>query len=342
MKGFNFMRSKSFALDLGNSNTLVSDEESILVDQPSYIVYDDVHRAVKAIGAEAYQMFEKTHDDMRAVRPMRAGVIADYESAAAMIGQMISKSAIRPSFYEGFDHVISGVPYTTTEVERRALLSVLEQFNARKTHLVYEPLVAALGMGLNIQEPNGKMVVDVGGGITEIVIISLSGVAAFEALKTSGDTMDSDIRDHFRRKYNMGIGLKTAEQVKIRVGAVTTHSEVENQVMMVKGKDMVTGIPITRKIDSEEVSIILERSIAAIETAIVKTLEKCPPELSSDIYQNGIHLTGGNAMLRGLRQRMETKIKVPIWIDDHALKSVTLGIAQVLREPVKYRSMLIR
>jgi rod shape-determining protein MreB len=202
-------------------------------------------------------------------------------------------------------------------------------------------LAAALGMGLNIQEPEGKMIVDIGGGVTEIVIISLSGIASFESLKVSGDTMDSDIRDHFRRKYNMGIGLKTAEQIKITTGAVIEDIAEVPAPMMVKGKDMVRGIPVTRKIGHQEVSNILEKSVNAIERAIIQTLEKCPPELAADIYQNGIHVTGGNALLRGLQQRLQSKIKVPISIDDNALLSVTKGIAQVLRDPVKYRGILL-
>jgi rod shape-determining protein MreB len=342
MRNFNFLRSKSFALDLGNNNTLVSDAQSILLDQPSYIVFDEVQRSVKAVGEEAYKMFEKSHHDLRPVKPLRGGVIADYESASTMINEMVKRTSMKRSFYEGFDFIISGIPYTTTEVERRALLSALEQFNARRTYLLYEPLAAALGMGLNIQEPDGKMIVDIGGGITEIVIISLSGVAAFESLKVSGDSMDSDIRDHFRRKYNIGIGLNTAEQVKIQAGAVYEDISEAPEPVLVKGKNMITGIPVIRMIDHREVCAILEKSVTAIEGAIIQTLEKCPPELAADIYQNGIHITGGNALLRGLRERLQRKLKIPVTIDDSALRSVTNGIVQALRNPSKYKSVLMQ
>lgn len=336
----NFWRSKNFALDLGNNNTLVSDEQSILLDQPSYIVFD-TKRSVKAVGEEAYRMFEKSHRDLKPVKPMREGVIADYDSASLMIKEMVQKTSMKGSFYDGYNHIISGLPYTTTGVERRALMNALEQFNARRTNLIFEPLAAALGMGMNIQEPDGKLIADIGGGITEIVVISLSGIACFESLKVSGDTMDADIRDHFRRNYNMGIGLKTAELIKRNVGAVIDKLDDAPAPMVVKGKNLVTGIPVTRIIDHYEVRTVLERSIRAIEAGIIQTLEKCPPELAADIYNNGIHVTGGNALLRGLRERLAATLKLPVTIDDSPLFSVTKGIAQVLRAPDKHRGILL-
>jgi rod shape-determining protein MreB len=342
MRNFNFFRSKSFALDLGNNNTLVSDDQFILVDQPSYIVFNSANqRAVKAVGTDAFEMFEKSPEDLYPVKPLKGGVIADYESASLMIGEMVKRASLKRAFYEGFDQIISGVPFYTTDVERRALMNALEQFHARRTHLLYEPLAAALGMGLNIREPEGKMIVDIGGGITEIVVISLSGIASFESIKVSGDSMDSDIRDHFRRRYNMAIGLRSAEVVKINVGAVSEKPIDPPPAWIVKGKNLVNGIPVTRTIDHTEVSQILDKSITAIEESVVHTLERCPPELAADIYQNGIHITGGNALLRGLKERFEHRIKVPVHIDPTPLHSVTNGIAEALRNTQHYRGILI-
>jgi rod shape-determining protein MreB and related proteins len=227
-------------------------------------------------------------------------------------------------------------------VERRALLNALETLHARHTYLLYEPLAAALGMGLNIQEPNGKMVIDIGGGITEIVVISLSGIACFQSVKVAGDSMDESIRHYFRKQYNMGIGIKTAEQVKIEVGAVMTELENPPAPMAVRGKEMLRGLPITRTVDHREICNVLEKSIVAIELAIIQTLETCPPELASDIFDNGIHITGGNALLRGLRERLEGKMKLPVHIDDHPLLSVCKGVATVLREPKKYKDVLMQ
>jgi rod shape-determining protein MreB len=242
----------------------------------------------------------------------------------------------------GYDNIISGIPFSTTEVERRALRDALGQFNSRNTYMVYEPLAAALGIGLNIREPNGKMLIDIGGGITEIVVISLSGIAAFQSLKVAGDTFDEEIQDYFRKNYNMAIGLKTAEQVKIQVGAVIEKIPDVPQPMKVKGKDMMEGIPVTRIIKHNEVAYLLEKSISAIELSIAQTLESCPPELAADIYQNGIHITGGNAMLRGLKERFERKIGLPVHIDPQALLSVGKGVAQTLNDPKKFSNILFQ
>lgn len=337
----NLFRNKNIGIDLGNNNTIVSDREKILVSQPSYIAFDTEHNHVKAVGDAAYLMFEKNHEELKPVKPLRGGVIADYDSASKMIFELMRKADARTSFLSGYENIISGIPYNTTEVERRALRDALSQFQAKNTYMLFEPLAAALGIGLDIREPNGKMVIDMGGGITEIVIISLSGIAAFQSVKAAGDTFDEEIQDHFRRNYNMSIGLKTAEQIKIQVGAVIEKISEAPAPMLVKGKDMIEGIPTTRKIDHREVAHILEKSISAIEHGIVQTLETCPPELAADIYGNGIHVSGGNAMLRGLKERFESRLKLPVHIDMEALLSVSKGVAVALRDPKKFQGVLV-
>lgn len=337
---FKLFHNHSFAIDLGNNNTVISDESGPLLAQPSYIVFNTA-KNVKAVGDHAYAMFEKTHEELTPVKPLRGGVIADYESATKMIQEMVKQVYKNRGFLSGFDHVISGVPYHTTEVERRALRDALEKINSKKSHLLYEPLAAALGMGLAIREPQGKLVIDIGGGITEIVVISLSGIAAFQSIKVAGDTFDENIQDHFRKEYNMAIGLKTAELVKIQVGAVTDKLVDAPQPMFVKGKDMISGIPVTRKISHSEVAYILEKSISQIETAIIQTLETCPPELAADIYETGIHLTGGGSMFRGIKERFEKNIKLSVHLDPTPLKSVSTGISQALAAPKKFQSILI-
>jgi rod shape-determining protein MreB len=286
-------------------------------------------------------MFEKNHDELRPVKPLKGGVIADYDSARKMIHEMVDQACGSQNFLSGYDCIVSGVPYNTTEVERRALRDVLDQFSARRTYMVYEPVAAAMGIGLNIREPDGKMLIDIGGGITEIVVISLSGIAAFQSLKVAGDTFDEQIQDHFRRNYNMAIGLKTAEQIKIRVGAVMENPPEIPHPLLVKGKDLVEGIPVTRMINHSEVGYILEKSVASIEHSVVQTLETCPPELASDIYENGIHITGGSAMLRGLRERFEAKLRLPVHIDSQPLLSVSRGIATTLGQTKKFQSILM-
>lgn len=334
-------KNRSFSIDLGNNNTLVADSTRMLLAQPSYIVFNSNH-SVKAVGEQAYEMFEKTHEELTPVKPLRGGVIADFNSASLMIKELVNKAYTqRASFFSGYDHIISGVPYYTTEVERRALRDAIDQFNPRKRSLLFEPLAAAIGMGLNIQEPDGKMVIDIGGGITEIVIISLSGIAAFQSLKVAGDTFDMNIQDYFRRNFNMSIGLKTAEQVKILAGSVLEEIDPIPDTLSVKGKDLMTGIPVTRKIDHREIAFILEKSVASIERSIIQTLETCPPELAADIYQNGMHITGGSSLLRGLKQRFEKNMKLPVHLDEQPLSSVSRGIARVLANPKKFTGVLI-
>src|ERR1044071_3813987 len=329
---------RSLAIDLGNNNTLVSDCEGLLLSEPSYIVFDANTNKVKAIGDKAFDIFGKNHDDLKPVQPLKWGVIADYHSANAMIGGMVSKTSKKRSVFSRYTDIIAGVPHAATAVEQRALREVLEQFNSKKCHLVYEPLAAAIGMGLNIREPEGKMIVDIGGGITEIVIISLSGVAVFRSVKVAGDTFTEVIQDYLRRKYNLQVGWKTAEQTKINLGDV--KDDFQNS-MLVKGKDLMLGLPVERNITSTEISRVLNTPFRLIEEQIVHALEICPPELSADIFQNGIHVTGGGALLRGGKERLENSIQVPVTIDKERLMSVSRGISKVLANPKQYASILM-
>jgi rod shape-determining protein MreB and related proteins len=285
------------------------------------------------------QLYEKSHAELTPVKPLRGGVIADYESAATMLKEMV-KGIYSKNWFSSFSQIVSGIPYATTEVERRALRDALSQFQARKTNLIFEPLAAAIGIGLDIRTPEGKMLVDIGGGITEIVVISLSGVAVFHSTKVAGDAFTTEIQDAFRRNYNMAIGFKTAEQVKMRAGLVWPGLKEKPAPFTVKGKDIMEGIPVTRSISSTDVASILNKPFQAIEEGIIQALEVCPPELAGDIYQNGIHVTGGGALLHGVRERLEHALRLPIHIDSEPLLAVSKGIAQALREPKKFRSVL--
>lgn len=338
---FNFLQRKDIAIDLGNTNTVLSDHNRILLSQPSYIVLDSQSQAVRAVGEQAYNMFEKNPETLLPVKPMKGGVIADYDSAIKMIREMVLEVSPRRSFFSGYNQIISGVPFYATSVEQQALKDALGQLNSRRTYIVHEPLAAAMGMGLDITAPDGKMLVDIGGGITEIVIISLSGVAAFQSVKAAGDSFDVEIQDHFRRLYNMGIGIKTAEQIKIGVGAVTDKLPHPPAPIQVRGKDLIRGIPMIRSIGYQEVARILEKFIVSIENAIVNTLEACPPELAADIYDSGIHVTGGNALLRGLRERFERRLCLPVHIDPQPLLSVSKGVGMMLGEGKRFERLLM-
>ncbi|HWA33505.1 MAG TPA: rod shape-determining protein [Cyclobacteriaceae bacterium] len=336
-----FFRSKSFAIDLGNNNTLLTDKENILLSQPSYIVFDKYNNAVKAVGSSAYDIYEKSHDDLRAVKPLRWGVISDYESATKMIRELVSTIYTRKTRFGGFDNIISGVPFSTTEVERRALRDALDQFNSRKRHLLFEPLAAAMGMGLDIRQPDGRMVIDIGGGITEIVVISLSGVAVFDSTKVAGDSFNEDIQDYFRRARGINIGLKTAERVKIQVGSALEKISDPPEPYLVHGKDILEGIPVVRKTDHTEIACVLDKSIRSIEEDILHTLEACPPELAADIWTNGVYVTGGGALLRGLKERLEASIQLKVHIDPQPLVSVSKGISKALANPEKFKNLFI-
>src|SRR5688572_17760899 len=275
-------RNRSFAIDLGNTNTLLADQDRILLSEPTCIVIDSNTNRVRAVGDRAYEMFEKNHQDLRPIKPLKWGVIADYDSATMMIQDMV-KRTFSKNLLAGYDNIIASVPFCTTEVEKRALRDVMDQFNPKKRFLIYEPIAAAIGMGLDIREPEGKMLIDIGGGITEVVIISLSGVVVFQSIKVAGDSFTEDIQDYLRRVYNLQVGWKTAEQVKISVGAVSEKLDESPEPIYVKGKDIMTGLPSMRRIDHREIAQILDKSMLTIEQHILHAMEACPPELSADI-----------------------------------------------------------
>lgn len=331
------LATKKFAIDLGNNNTLLANEQQLLASQPSFIAFEETSGRPVAVGTDAYDIFEKHPDRLKTVKPLRWGVIADFDSAHSMIGELVKRHCPL-AWWEQFDHVVSGVPYDTTEVERRALRQALEQFRARKTHLFYEPLAAATGMGLDIRTPEGKLLVDIGGGITEMVVISLSGIAVFHSTKVAGDALTEALQDHFRRAHNLAVGWRTTERIKIHAGSVVVPDRHEQ--VAVKGKDLVEGIPVTRMIAAGELAAVLDGPFRQIEDGILQTLEICPPELAADIHQSGIYVTGGSALLHGVQTRLREKLGLPVHIDPQALTSVSEGVARALREPARFRSVL--
>lgn len=333
--------SKEFAIDLGNNNTLIFDSESILFSESTCIVVTELDQTTFAIGDKALDMFEKTPQRIKAVKPLKGGVIAHYNYAEQMLKAMVHQSFPHNKFFNRFDHIISGVPYDTTEVEKRALRDVLEQFSPRSVHLVYEPLAAALGMGLDVQEPNGKCIVDMGGGITEIAIVSLSGVVTHESLRVAGDTFTDDIQEYIRRQYNLAIGFHMAESAKIQVGSALHELTDAPNDFMVLGKNTITGIPTAKQITYTEIAQVLDRSIIKIEEAITRVLEASPPELASDIYENGVYLTGGGSLLRGMKDRLQRKFDLIIHQDQEPLLSVSKGLGKILGASQKHKALLM-
>ncbi len=340
MQGRDKKSGNNFALDLGNTNTLISNQDHILIDQPSFIAFNE-NKKIQAVGDGAFRMVGKTHNGLKTIKPLKDGVIADYNSASQLVRELVRKAYMNKWPLFGFNYIVSGIPHATTEVEKRALRDAMAQFRVDKPYLVYEPVAAAIGNGLNITEPDGKLIVDIGGGITEMVVISLSGIVTSKSVKVAGDTFDEDIQEHFRKNYNIGICLNTAEMIKIHVGSALNYLKHPPVPYDVVGKDLITGIPRKVTIGYAEVADILEKSVSQIEQTLFNVLEECPPEVSGDICENGVVLTGGGSLLRGLKERLESRIKLPIYQDDNALHAVSKGLSMILQQPEKYKGVLL-
>jgi rod shape-determining protein MreB len=321
--------SNDMGIDLGTANTLVYVKgQGIVLREPSVVAIERESRRVIAIGAEAKRMLGKTPANIVAVRPLRNGVIADFEVTQQMIRYFIKKVHNRRSLLH--PRIVIGIPSGITEVERRAVRESAEQAGAREVYLIEEPMAAAIGANLPISEPYGNMIVDIGGGTTEVAVISLSGMVVSKSLDVAGDEMDEAIVQYFRRKYNLLIGDTTAEDVKMRIGSV--FPTIEEQSIEVKGRDQVTGLPKTITITSEEVRQSLAEPVKLIVDVIKETLEETPAELSADLVDRGIVLAGGGALLRGLPELLSQETELPVNLAPEPLTCVALGAGKYLEE----------
>ncbi|HAI76741.1 MAG TPA: rod shape-determining protein [Microscillaceae bacterium] len=331
------------AIDLGTANTLIIYKDKIVVDEPSIIALDRVTNKVIAVGKAAMQMHEKTHENIKTIRPLRDGVIADFTAAELMIKAMIRMIDTGNRIFQPSYRMIICIPSGITEVEKRAVKDSAEHTGAREVYMIHEPLAAAIGIGINIQEPIGSMIVDIGGGTTEIAVIALSGIVCEQSIKTAGDVFTRDIMDYMRRQHNILIGERTAEQIKIEVGsAMAELDDNPPPDYEARGRDLMTGIPKTIRVSYSEIAFCLDKSISRMEDAILTTLEAAPPELAADIYTRGIHLTGGGALLRGLAQRLALKTKLPIHVAEDPLKAVVRGTGVALKNLEMFKSVLIQ
>lgn len=333
---FDFFSSE-IAIDLGTANTLIMYNDEIVVDEPSIVALDRMSGKVLAIGKDAQQMHEKTHENIKTVRPLKDGVIADFTVAEHMIRGMIKMIQPGKRIFGSNHKMVICIPSGITEVEKRAVKDSAEHAGAKEVYLIPEPMAAAIGIGINVEEPVGHMVVDIGGGTTEIAVIALSGIVTDQSIRIAGDEFNNDILDYMRRQHNLLIGERSAEKIKIEVGAALPELDNPPDDIEIRGKDLMTGIPKTIKISYREIAHALNKSIMKIEEAILKALEFTPPELSADIYEKGIHLTGGGALLRGLDIRLQEKTKLPIHVAQDPLRAVVRGTGIALKNIGKFK-----
>lgn len=324
------------AIDLGTANTLIYVKgENIVLNEPSIVALNMAGQAV-AIGHEARLMHEKTHKEIRTVRPLRDGVIADFEVAEQMIRGMIKK--VKMKWYTTTRKMVVCVPSGITEVERRAVRDSAEHAGAKLVKLIDEPMAAAIGIGLDVHEPVGNMIVDIGGGTTEIAVIALSGIVYAQSVRLGGDELNDDIINYFRRNHNLLIGERTAEHIKCQVGSATPLDE--ELEITAKGRDLVNGAPRTRTVTSKDVREAIAESVNTIVESVTKSLEQTPPELSADILDRGIMLTGGGALLKNLDKLIMETTDLPVHIAEDPLTAVVRGTGAALENMDYFRSVL--
>ena len=324
--------SNDLAIDLGTANTLIYVRgQGIVLSEPSVVAVQKTPgggKRVLAVGREAKEMLGRTPGSIVAIRPMKDGVIADFEITEAMLRHFIQKVHNRKTLVR--PRIMICVPYGITEVEKRAVRESAESAGARETHLIEEPMAAAIGAGLPITEPSGNMIVDIGGGTTEVAVISLAGIVYSQSVRVAGDKMDEAIIQYIKRKYNMLIGERTAELIKVTIGNVYKTDEVET--MEVKGRDQLAGVPRTMEVDSDEIREALSEPINAIVDAVRVALERTPPELAADIVDRGIVLTGGGALIKNLDILLREETGLPVMVAEDPLSCVVLGSGKALEE----------
>lgn len=329
---FSFLN-QEIAIDLGTANTLIIENDKVVVDEPSIIAKNRTTGEVMAIGKRAMQMHGKTHEEIKTIRPLKDGVIADFQAAEEMIRgfiKMINQDR-KKMFGPSNIRMVICIPSGITQVEMRAVKDSAEHAGAKEVRLIPEPMAAAIGVGIDVEEPQGNMIIDIGGGTSEIAVIALGGIVCDKSIKVAGDEFTSDIEDYMRRQHNILVGERTAEKIKISVGAAVPELEEAPEKMKVHGRDLMTGIPKEIEVDHIEIAHCLDKSISQIETAILSALEMTPPELSADIYRTGIYLAGGGSMLRGLDKRISQKTKLPVHVADDPLRAVARGTGIALK-----------
>ncbi len=338
---FDFM-TQEVAIDLGTANTLIIHNDKVVVDQPSIVAINRNNGKVIAVGKKAQQMHGKTHEDIKTIRPLKDGVIADFNASEFMIREMIkSIPALKNRLFAPSLRMVICIPSGITEVEKRAVRDSAEHAGAKEVYLIHEPMAAAIGIGIDVEEPKGNLIIDIGGGTTEIAILALGGIVCDKSIKVAGDVFTMDISYYMRTQHNLYVGERTAERIKIEVGAAIDEIEDAPEPYAVQGRDLLTGKPKEVVVSYKEISKALDKSILRIEDAIMEALSLTPPELAADIYNTGIYLAGGGSMLRGLDKRLSRKTELPVYIAEDPLRAVVRGTGIALKNVDKF-SFLMR
>ncbi|MEO0083343.1 MAG: rod shape-determining protein [candidate division WOR-3 bacterium] len=327
------------AIDLGTSSTLIYVKgKGIQLREPSIVAIDDTNHQVVAVGNEAKRMLGRTPEGIRAVRPMKDGVIADFATVRIMLKSYIEMVQKKKLFVR--PRVIVCVPSGITEVEKRAVRDSVEATGAREIYLVSEPIAAAMGAGLPVEAPTGNMIIDIGGGTTEIAVVALSGVVNASSIRTAGDEMDEAIINYVKKNYNLIIGEQTAENIKITIGSA--YSTGKDETMEVKGRDLVSGIPKTIKITGAKIREALEEPVTQILDAVHDALEKTPPELAADIVDRGIYMAGGGSLLKGLDQLIKEETNLPVYVAKDPIDCVVIGAGKILEDIAKHEKLILK
>ena len=336
-----FSFQQELAIDLGTANTIIIHNDKVVVNEPSIVAIDQQTGKLVAIGEKARQMHGKTHENIRTIRPLRDGVIADFQAAELMIRGMIKMINTKRRLFTPSLKMVVCIPSGSTEVERRAVRDSAEHAGGRDVYMIFEPMAAAIGIGLDVEAPEGCMVVDIGGGTTEIAVIALGGIVCNQSIRVAGDGFTSDIQTYMRHQHNIKIGERTAEEIKMQVGSALPELDDAPQDFYVRGPNLMTALPIEIPISFQEIGHCLDKSISKIETSILAVLEQTPPELYADIVNRGIYMAGGGALLRGLCKRFTDKINIPFHLAEDPLQSIARGTGIALKNVDKF-SFLMR
>ena len=337
-----FSFNQEIAIDLGTANTIILYNDKIVVDAPSMVALDNRTGKLKAVGHEAQAMYGRAPENIRVIRPLQNGVIADFNAAEQMMRGMMKMVSMRNTLFSSSLRMVVCIPSGSTEVEIRAVRDSSEHVGGRDVYMIYEPMAAAIGVGIDVEAPEGNMIVDIGGGTTEIAVISLGGIVTSSSLRLAGNRMDEAIAMHLRDLLGIKIGERTAEVIKIKIGSILPFEDGRERDMIISGQDVITEQPKEVTIQSEDVRQALIAPCEEMVVHIKETFKKTNPDLASDIIQNGILLTGGGGLLSGLDRYLTDKLEIPVWVSETALTNVVMGCLKVLETPQALKQTLMR